>query len=311
MLSIITPSYNNGSLLKRLYKSIKNQSFSSIQWIIIDDGSTDDTQTIVKQFKKINISYIKQKNLGANSARNRGEKEILDENKYVIYMDSDDTFFDNNSIKMMVEDIQKTPKSIGAVGYSSVDGYTRKNFTYLKTSPLIVSYLDSIKGSSFRGEFISIQKIEILMYSKWPEKISGYEALRHWKINKHFDFLLFSKPARIYYRDRKDNLTSPETTVRRSLDMAKAIDVLLRDYGEDLLFHAKSKYYYYVLTQSLYFSLGGKSKNSLLSLLKSLNFNFDIKNNLIFIFVIILLSLPMNIRCKLYIFIKNLSYNYS
>ena len=132
MLSIITPSYNNGLLLKRLYKSIINQSFKTIQWIIVDDGSTDSTKSIVKKFKNINISYVKQNNLGANAARNRGEKEILDHNKYVIFMDSDDTFVDNNSIKMMVDDIQKTSKNIGAVGYSSIDGYTKKIFTYLK-----------------------------------------------------------------------------------------------------------------------------------------------------------------------------------
>ena len=73
MLSIITPTYNNGLLLKRLYKSIINQSFKTIQWIIDDDGSTDSTKSIVKKFKNINISYVKQNNLGANAARNRGE----------------------------------------------------------------------------------------------------------------------------------------------------------------------------------------------------------------------------------------------
>ena len=63
-----------------------------------------------QKFKNINISYVKQNNSGANAARNRGEKEILDHNKYVIFMDSDDTFVDKNSIKMMVDDIQKHPK---------------------------------------------------------------------------------------------------------------------------------------------------------------------------------------------------------
>ena len=311
MLSIITPSYNNGHLLKRLYQSIKNQSFKNLHWIIVDDGSTDDTKKIVKKFKKINISYIKQKNLGANSARNRGEKEILDSDKYVIYIDSDDTFFDKNSVQMMIKDIQKTPKNIGAVGYSSVDGYTHKNVTYLKNSPLKVSYLDSIKGVSFSGEFISIQKIEILKYSNWPANISGYEAIRHWKINKYCDYLLFSNPARVYYRDRKDNLTSPEKTVSRSLNMAKGIDELLHDHGAAMVKHAKDKYYYYILTQSLYYSLGGRTRKSIATLLKSLNFNLNIKNNLITIFILILLSVPTSVRCKLYIYIKNINYNYT
>ena len=47
---------------------------------------------------------------------------------------------------MMVEDIQKVPKNVGAVGYSSLDSITRKNLTYLESSPLIFTYLDSIKG---------------------------------------------------------------------------------------------------------------------------------------------------------------------
>ncbi len=311
MLSIITPSYNNGLLLKRLYKSIINQSFKTIQWIIVDDGSTDSTKSIVKKFKNINISYVKQNNLGANAARNRGEKEILDHNKYVIFMDSDDTFVDKNSIKMMVDDIQKTSKNIGAVGYSSIDGYTKKIFTYLKMSPLIVSYLDSIKGTSFSGEFISIQKVEILKYSPWPENVSGYEAIRHWKINKYYDYLLYSKPARIYYRDRKDNLTSPETTLKRSLKMAEAIDILLHNYGVDMLKYAKNKYYYYILTQSLYYCLSGKTIKSLTSLLKSFNFSMNIKNNLMIFFIITLYLFPMNLRCKIYIYIKSLNYNYS
>ena len=311
MLSIITPSYNNGNLLKRLYKSIKNQSYKEIHWIIVDDGSTDSTQKIIKEFRKIKITYINQDNRGTNCARNRGEKEILDDCKYVIYMDSDDTFFDKDSINMMVEDIEKTSKNIGAVGYTSIDSFTRKNFTFLRTSPLKVSYLDSIKGTSFNGEFISIQKVEILKYSQWPEGISGYEAIRHWKINKHCDYLLYSKPARVYHRDRKNNLTSPETTVKRSLNMAKSIEMLLNHYGKDLITHAKNKYYYYLLTQSLYYSLSGKNKKSVNSLLRSFSFNISIKNNIITILIIILLLLPTNIRCKLYIFIKNLNYNYS
>ena len=75
-LAIITPSYNNGIFLKRLYKSIDAQTYKHYVWIIIDDGSIDDTEKIVNNFANKNIIYIKQKNQGANAARNRGEKEI-------------------------------------------------------------------------------------------------------------------------------------------------------------------------------------------------------------------------------------------
>ena len=150
-----------------------------------------------------------------------------------------------------------------------------------------------------------------MKYSPWPENVSGYEAIRHWKINKYYDYLLYSKPARIYYRDRKDNLTSPETTLKRSLKMAEAIDILLHNYGVDMLKYAKNKYYYYILTQSLYYCLSGKTTKSLTSLLKSFNFNMNIKNNLMIFFIITLYLFPMSLRCKVYIYIKSLNYNYS
>ena len=93
--------------------------------------------------------------------------------------------------------------------------------------------------------------------------------------------------------------------------MAKGIDELLHDHGAAMVKHAKDKYYYYILTQSLYYSLGGRTRKSIATLLKSLNFNLNIKNNLITIFILILLSVPTSVRCKLYIYIKNINYNYT
>ena len=54
-LAIITPSYNNGIFLKRLYRSIDEQTYKHFVWIIIDDGSIDDTETIVNNFTNKNI----------------------------------------------------------------------------------------------------------------------------------------------------------------------------------------------------------------------------------------------------------------
>ena len=171
--------------------------------------------------------------------------------------------------------------------------------------------MDSIKGSGFSGEFISIQRKEVLKYSEWPNNISGYEAIRHWEINKHVDYLLVSNPGGIYYRDRKENLTSPESTVKRSFKMAIAINELFKQHGEALKKYAKNKYNYYLCTQALYFDLVGINVKRLKALM-NLNFiAFSIKNTLIFIFVLSSLLLPVKLSCKIYIYIKNLNYNYS
>ena len=62
----------------------------------------------------------------------------------------------------MVKEIKKTDRKIGAIGFSSIDSQTRKSTNYLSSSPLRVRYLDSIKSEKFSGEFLSIQKKEIL-----------------------------------------------------------------------------------------------------------------------------------------------------
>ena len=51
-ISIVTPTYNRGNLLINLYNSLLIQEIKDFQWIIIDDGSTDDTKKIVENFRE-------------------------------------------------------------------------------------------------------------------------------------------------------------------------------------------------------------------------------------------------------------------
>ena len=70
-LSIIIPTYNRGYLLRRAVESVLKQSFQDFEIIIIDDGSTDKTEEVVKSFSAPNIKYIKfEKNKGAAADRN-------------------------------------------------------------------------------------------------------------------------------------------------------------------------------------------------------------------------------------------------
>ena len=64
MLTVFTPTYNRGYCLERLYQSLLKQKCKGFVWMIIDDGSTDNTKMLIKQFQnegKISISYYYQK----------------------------------------------------------------------------------------------------------------------------------------------------------------------------------------------------------------------------------------------------------
>ena len=89
--TIFTPTYNRADTLPRLYESIKNQEFKDFCWLIIDDGSQDNTEAIVDGFIKegvLNITYVKKENGGKHTAQ-RMAYDIA-KTPYITEVDSDD-----------------------------------------------------------------------------------------------------------------------------------------------------------------------------------------------------------------------------
>lgn len=93
MISIVTATYNRGKKIKKLYDSLVQQTNKNFEWIIIDDGSIDNTKYIVENFileNKIKIYYFVKENGGKHTAINY----ILDKNEFlkelVFFVDSDD-----------------------------------------------------------------------------------------------------------------------------------------------------------------------------------------------------------------------------
>jgi len=88
-VSVILPTYNRGHLIKRAIGSVLNQSLIDLELIVVDDGSTEDIEKIVKSFDDGRIKYIRHEaNRGAGAARNTGIKASCGE--YIAFQDSDD-----------------------------------------------------------------------------------------------------------------------------------------------------------------------------------------------------------------------------
>lgn len=91
MIDVLTPTYNRSYTLRRLYDSLLFQTDKDFRWVIVDDGSVDDTKNLVKEFileKKIEIVYFFQPNAGKHIAINNGVNRSS--SKWVIIVDSDD-----------------------------------------------------------------------------------------------------------------------------------------------------------------------------------------------------------------------------
>ena len=88
-VSVIIPTYNRAHLLGRAIESVVGQTYKDFELIVVDDGSTDDTEKVVGNFKDERIRYISlEKNMGAGVARNRGIE--ASRGKYIAFQDSDD-----------------------------------------------------------------------------------------------------------------------------------------------------------------------------------------------------------------------------
>ncbi len=91
IVSFLTPTYNRGYILGQLYASLCAQSLKDFEWIVIDDGSVDETEALILQWKRLNvipIKYHKQENGGKHRALNVGV--LMVESPYTCIVDSDD-----------------------------------------------------------------------------------------------------------------------------------------------------------------------------------------------------------------------------
>jgi len=89
LISVIIPTYNRMHIIKDAIETVLNQSYQNFEIVIVDDGSTDNTQEVVKNFNDSRIKYIYQSNSGKPSiARNTGIKQAS--GNFIAFLDSDD-----------------------------------------------------------------------------------------------------------------------------------------------------------------------------------------------------------------------------
>ena len=105
-ISVIIPTYNRGKYITESLMSVLKQTYHNLEIIVIDDGSTDNTEFLISQFKDDRIKYIKlRENKGACFARNLGIK--MANGDYITFQDSDDIYHLNKIEKQYRNIIKK------------------------------------------------------------------------------------------------------------------------------------------------------------------------------------------------------------
>jgi glycosyltransferase involved in cell wall biosynthesis len=113
-LTVFTPTYNRAYCLHQLYESLLRQTNSDFVWMLIDDGSTDNTRDLLKNWmlnKKIEIVYIYQENQGMHGAHNTAYENIKTELNVCI--DSDD-YMTDDAVAIILEEFKNVDKTLFA-----------------------------------------------------------------------------------------------------------------------------------------------------------------------------------------------------
>lgn len=112
-VSVVLPTYNRAGSIHMSVESILSQTFQDFELIIVDDGSTDDTEAVIHTIDDSRVKYIKcDRNYGATHARNVGIQ--IASGQYVAFQDSDDQWLPEK-LRKQVEVLHSAKKNVGVV----------------------------------------------------------------------------------------------------------------------------------------------------------------------------------------------------
>lgn len=126
LVSIIIPTHNRGNMILETLDSIQNQSYQDLEIIIVDDHSTDSSESTIKEYisnSKMNISYHKNTKVGACAARNLGID--LSHGDYIQFFDDDDIMFED-CIATRLDKIKNDNLDFAACNFLYFDDVTKE-----------------------------------------------------------------------------------------------------------------------------------------------------------------------------------------
>ena len=171
-ITVFTPTYNRKHLLPRLYESLKNQTVKDFVWLVIDDGSTDGTENLVRSWQQeniIEIQYHYKENGGMHTAHNTAYALIITELNVCI--DSDDCM-PEIAVKVILENWDKTGNKEAVSGLVALDADLTGKIIGCNLPENVTqgSYYDLYEKYKCRGDKKFILKtVELKKYQFYPE----------------------------------------------------------------------------------------------------------------------------------------------
>lgn len=274
-VSVIIPTYNRAHLIGRALKSVLNQTYQNFEIIVIDDGSTDNTEEIVKSFSGERIRYIRHKvNKGYPAALNTGIKAA--KGKYIAFQDSDDEWFPEKLEKQM-KIFEYAPPEVGVVytGYWRIYEDDKKIYTPREeVTPKEGDVHKELLKRNFVGAPTMIIRKECFervgMFDEDLPQLQDWELLI--RLSKYYNFKCVDEPLLTSYYILDSMSSNKESFI-------KSIEYILSKHFEEFAKDKKllSKYYF-IIGLNICLNLSDNFKEGRNYILKGVKVNaFNIK----------------------------------
>ena len=288
--SIITPTYNRAHTIERAINSLLQQTYENWEMIIVDDGSTDNTEEVVNKFiqKDKRIKYIKlDKNSGVNKARNIGFENISADSEWIGFLDSDDVFVED-ALEKMANKVKEFP-DFRHFAFSTIYETGREG-SKIPYDNYVGDY-ESVLGKNngeVEGEFNTLLHRSIIEEGfRFEENVNGYEWIGWLRLAKSGVQILYTTTTtRIYITSGESLIRTKNKSKKYYENAKKGLEIILDEFGEDLKKVNRKKYAKYLSWYGYNLIRLGNTYNGIRYTIKSFfnnPFEFrNIKNILIF-----------------------------
>ena len=229
-ISIIIPAYNAEKYIDKCLDSLINQTKKEIEIIIVNDGSKDKTEEIIKSYTDSRIKYYKNTNKGIGYTRNYGIEKST--GKYLMFLDSDD-YYEKNACELFFKEAEKEKLDIVVCDYYKVySNGIKEEFkigdfeaSSLKENNKLLNIINLGPCNKIYKASIIKNKIKFLEDSKYEDTTfvaeAIYNAKKIGKLNKYLHNYVIRENS--------------ETTVRdeRCFDIIKVVDKVRKYYKKE------------------------------------------------------------------------------
>lgn len=199
VLTVFTPTYNRGYILHKCYESLLRQTCKEFIWVIIDDGSSDNTKDLVKEWikeNKIEIKYYYQENQGMHGAHNKAY-EVID-TELNVCIDSDD-YMTDNAVELIIN-YWKNNRKDEYCGFGALNIFENGEVIGTKFPEGLKEskYFDLYKRYKVKGDKKFIYRTELIKQNPYPifkgEKYVGLDY-KYMKLDEKYCLGLMNEPV--------------------------------------------------------------------------------------------------------------------